>query len=148
MKWISAGSKHCLVAALATVGALWLHPTDPVLAQGYPFCRSGQVPQYLFGFATLRTQLGRTMGEPMECEHPNSANGDTLQRTTTGLAFYRKATNTPTFTDGWRHWALTPAGLVFWEGTAVDPPARLQLSRRLPLRLRQSIGASHRLGTN
>ena len=76
----------------------------------------------MFGFATLKAQLGPTMGEPTECEHPNSANGDTLQNTTTGLAFYRKSTNIPTFTDGHRHWGLTPAGLVYWEGSAIDPP--------------------------
>jgi hypothetical protein len=46
-----------------------------------------------------------------------------LQQTTTGLAFWRKATNTPTFTDGSRHWALTSGGLVAWTGPSVDPPA-------------------------
>ena len=62
------------------------------------------------------------MGNPFECEHPNNANGDTLQKTTTGLAFYRKSTNTPTFTDGYRHWGLTATGIVGWVGDAVDPP--------------------------
>jgi len=110
-------------ALLALGTALLLSIPSPVaLAQGYPYCQPGQIPRFLFGFATLKAQLGTIMGEPTECEHPNSANGDTLQKTTTGLAFYRKATNTPTFTDGWRHWGMTAAGIVRWEGDAVDPP--------------------------
>jgi hypothetical protein len=36
---------------------------------------------------------------------------------------WRRATNTATFTDGWRHWALTEHGLIVWEGDAVDPPS-------------------------
>ncbi len=97
-------------------------PAVPAQAQGAAYCAPGQGPRFQFGFAALKAELGDTMGQPTECEHANTANGDTLQQTTTGLAFYRKSTNTPTFTDGFRHWALTPAGLVSWEGSAVDPP--------------------------
>jgi hypothetical protein len=57
------------------------------------------------------------MGEPVECEHANSDNGDTLQQTSTGLAIYRQSTNAPEFTDGWNHWTLNPQGLVAWSGT-------------------------------
>lgn len=62
------------------------------------------------------------MGEPLECEHGNPDNGDTLQQTTTGLAFYRQYTSTPTFTNGWDHWAWTASGLVYWVGNSIDPP--------------------------
>ncbi len=62
------------------------------------------------------------MGTPVECEHTNPVNGDSLQQTTTGLAFYRKSTNTPTFTNGSEHWALTPTGTVYWTGGSIDPP--------------------------
>jgi hypothetical protein len=70
-----------------------------------PHCAPGQEPQFVLGFAFMKSQLGDVMGEPLECEHPNPDNGDSLQQTATGLAFYRLATNTPTFTDGWNHWA-------------------------------------------
>jgi hypothetical protein len=78
----------------------------------------------VFGFASLKAVLGAGMGEPVSCEYadPNGT-GDTLQDTTGGLAFWRKGTNTPTFTDGWSHWGLTAAGLVSWTGTGIDPPA-------------------------
>ncbi len=89
-----------------------------------PYCRPGETPRYQFGFADLKARLGSTMGDPVECEHANSANGDTLQKTSTGLAFYRMATNTATFTNGVDHWALTARGLVQWQGDSPDPPAR------------------------
>ena len=89
-----------------------------------PFCAPGQEPEFVFGFAFLKSLLGDIMGEPLECEHANPENGDTLQQTTTGLSFYRKSTNTPTFTDGWNHWAWTIDGLVTWTGDAIDPPGR------------------------
>jgi hypothetical protein len=86
------------------------------------YCQPGQAPSFALGVASLKQRLGDTMGAPLECEHPVSANGDTIQHTTTGLVVYRAATNTVMFTDGWRHWALTPQGMVSWEGHDADPP--------------------------
>ena len=103
-----------LVALLVTVFT--------VAASAAPHCSPGQEPVFLFGFAHLKSLLGDRMGEPIECEHTNPDNGDTLQNTTTGLAFYRKFTNTPTFTNGWEHWAWTDDGLVYWTGSEIDPP--------------------------
>jgi hypothetical protein len=118
-----------LAAALA---AVWLvvAPARPVHAQ--PFCRPGEAPEFRLGFALLKEQLGPLMGEPAECEHLDRARDDTLQRTSTGLAYYRPATNTPVFTDGYRHWAWTADGLVAWEGAAglgrlPEPLERLSL---------------------
>jgi hypothetical protein len=91
-----------------------------------PFCAPGQQPGFVLGFADLKRQLGATMGEPLECEHVNPENGDTLQQTTTGLAVYQKDSNTAAFTDGWNHWAQTTAGLVQWQGT--EPPALPELA--------------------
>lgn len=86
-----------------------------------PFCAAGQVPEFVMGFATLRAQVGAAMGQPVDCEHPNPENGDSLQTTTTGLAIYERATGVMRFTDGYRHWALTSDGLVAWEGDAPPP---------------------------
>lgn len=91
-------------------------------AQGADSCNPGQGTQFSFGFADLRSQVGNAMGDAIECEHANPENGDTLQRTTTGLSFYRKSTNTPTFTNGSDHWGLTTDGLAYWIGTSIDPP--------------------------
>ena len=113
--------RRCIVVVLATMSLL-IWPVS-VSAQGLPFCKPGERPAFTFGFASLKAQLGPTMGDPVECAHPNSANGDVLQHTTTGLSFWRKSTNTPTFTEGWYHWALTPRGMVIWTGSAIDPPS-------------------------
>lgn len=87
-----------------------------------PYCAAGDEPSFTFGFAHLKSLLGDTMGEPIECIHANPENGDILQQTSTGLSFYRKSTNTSTFTDGWNHWGWTADGLVYWTGSAIDPP--------------------------
>lgn len=88
-----------------------------------PFCNAGQQPTFSGGMAALKQQVGNVMGTPVECEHAASVVGDTVQQTSTGLAAYEKLTNTVTFTDGWRHWALTANGLVQWDGTQAEPPA-------------------------
>ncbi len=115
-------SRWALAVFTLIASVLLTTPTE-AFAQGAPFCRPGQTPQFVLGFANLKAQLGSVMGEPVECEHPNNANGDTLQKTSTGLAYWRKSTNTPTFTDGYRHWAITSSGLVSWVGASPDPPS-------------------------
>src|SRR3954453_5018963 len=93
-----------LLGVLLTLGALFLTPAPAALAQAAPFCGSGTSPRFVYGFADLKARLGSTMGDPIECEHTDGTSGDVLQQTTTGLAFWRKSTNTATFTDGYRHW--------------------------------------------
>jgi hypothetical protein len=89
-----------------------------------PYCAPGQTPAFQLGLAELKRQVGATMGDPVECEHPSSGSGDTVQQTTTGLAAYNRRSNTSTFTNGWQHWGLTSSGLVTWEGTESEPPPR------------------------
>lgn len=89
-----------------------------------PGCRPGEYPEFRSGFLDLAIALNGTMGGAISCEYPDpKGSGDTLQQTTGGgLAFWRKRTNTPTFTDGVQHWALTANGLVTWAGASIDPP--------------------------
>ena len=79
-------------------------------------------PRFAGGIATLKAALGAAMGEPLECERVVDATGDTQQKTSTGLAYYRKALNVAAFTTGWDHWALADRGVVHWAGDSVDPP--------------------------
>jgi hypothetical protein len=97
-------------------------PASEAAGAARPFCQEGQAPTFSAGIAALQARLGPLMGQPIECEHAVSAAGNTTQQTTTGLVAYSSATNTVTFTDGWRHWALTSQGMVDWEGEAADPP--------------------------
>ncbi|MBV8718810.1 MAG: hypothetical protein JO318_03645 [Chloroflexi bacterium] len=109
--------------ALTLIVVLVLVPTPVALAQTAEGCQPGEAPHFTFGFAMLKDQVGEDMGDPVTCEFsdPNGT-GDVHQRTTTGLAFWRKSTNTPTFTDGFNHWAQTPQGWITWTGASVDPP--------------------------
>jgi hypothetical protein len=89
-----------------------------------PYCQAGATPAFVNGLAALKQQIGDVMGTPLECEHAASAQGNTVQQTSTGLAAYDSLTNTDTFTDGWHHWALTSDGVVTWEGTDSTPPVQ------------------------
>jgi hypothetical protein len=80
-------------------------------------------PIFVHGAATLKAQLGEAMGDPLECERVTDASGDTEQKTSAGLVYYRASTNAVAFTNGFDHWALAPNGVVHWTGDAVDPPA-------------------------
>jgi hypothetical protein len=109
--------------ALLLVSTLALVPAQTVAAQAEAGCQPGQVPRFVFGFADLKAQVGDAMGDPQTCEFPDpNGTGDVHQRTTTGLAFWRKSTNTPTFTNGFEHWAQTSGGWVTWTGASIDPP--------------------------
>ena len=104
-----------LVRILAIVGALLASGADAATPLPRPACPPGQAPRFV-QFAALQEQLGAAMGSPIECERANPQTGDRFQQTTTGLAFYDRATATPTFTAGTEHWALTAAGLTQWTG--------------------------------
>jgi hypothetical protein len=111
------------VIASVLIVALALFPSQSVSAQTEQGCQAGEAPHFRFGFADLKTHIGDPMGEPITCEFSDpQGTGDVHQRTTTGLAFWRKSTNTPTFTDGFDHWANTPGGWTTWTGASVDPP--------------------------
>ncbi len=53
-------------------------------------CDSAQ-PRFVSSMLRLKASLGATMGVPVECEHAINAQGDTQQRTTSGLAYTSKA---------------------------------------------------------
>ncbi len=83
-------------------------------------------PRFVHGAAVLKAALGANMGEPVECERAVDATGNTEQKTSTGLAYYRARSNISAFTNGWDHWAVTPAGVVQWKGDDLEPPPGLE----------------------
>jgi hypothetical protein len=99
-------------------------PARDALAQAARGCARGVAPGFVAGFAQLKSRLGDLMGNPLTCEYPDpNGTGDVHQMTTKGLAFWRKATNTPTFTNGSEHWGHTAGGWMYWRGESIDPPA-------------------------
>jgi hypothetical protein len=130
-----------LLATLLTAGAVARGGRVTLPAPVAPFCLPDQTPVFLFGFKALAEELGDRMGQPIECEHGDRNTGDSLQRTTRGLAVYRQCTNTPMFSAGETHWALTASGVVEWSGPRPDPPVPLPSAHPPDLR-RPCAGAS------
>jgi hypothetical protein len=100
-----------------------IRPTPLPLATPAPsdIC-TASAPRFVHGMADLKALVGADMGDPLECERIVDAEGNTEQRTTTGLAYYRANSNIAVFTDGETHWAVTPHGGVHWTSDAVEPP--------------------------
>jgi hypothetical protein len=103
-----------------------------------PFCEPGQAPVFSLGFKALADRLGERMGQPLECEHGDPLTGDTHQKTTTGMATYHVCTNTPVFRRDRDVWALTPSGVLHWDGRGEDPT--LGLPRAIQGDLRRPCG--------
>lgn len=104
------------LSAAISCSVLGFTSTVAVAADAHPGCQVDQIPAFSLGFAGLRQQVGVAMGDPVECERTDPRTGSAFQRTTTGLALYRRDTNMPMFTNGQEHWALTAGGLTHWSG--------------------------------
>jgi hypothetical protein len=91
------------LALAATTFAQGLTPGEDVNGE-WATPPAAHDPTFGQGFAQLHDQIGEIMGTPIEGEHP-VADADAVQRTTTGLAVWRKG-EPPSFTDGWRTWKL------------------------------------------
>lgn len=66
--------------------------------------------QFMMGFGAMANMMGGIAGQPIEDEW-HGANGDGIQRTTTGMMAWRKADNWTAFTDGSMTWVSGPYGL-------------------------------------
>jgi photosystem II stability/assembly factor-like uncharacterized protein len=89
-------------AALALAFALTPLLTAPAQAANCHF---------VLGFATLAQLIPLQVGQCLDDEQHNPANGDALQHTTGGLLVWRKADNHTAFTDGTDTWVNGPHGL-------------------------------------
>jgi hypothetical protein len=128
-----AANEHASAGPIMSTNALAAapppsSPARPTPAASKPAasgtrCPTGVMPRFVAGFANIKSHLGDLVGDPTTCEFadPNGT-GDVLQQTSRGLAFWRKSSNTPTFTNGNAHWALTSGGWVTWTGSSIDPP--------------------------
>lgn len=71
---------------------------------------SAQTVEFKLGFKALAEQIPNVVGQPLENEHWG-ANGDSLQRTSTGLMVWRKADNWTAFAHGAGTWIDGPCGV-------------------------------------
>ena len=95
--------------------------TSPTSGLAQSTCDPTQKPVFQPVLAPLANWLGAAMGQPA-CSHIDSATGDLVQPTSTGLAYVRGQTGTPSFTNGSSHWAWVNQAPRCWSGAAVDPP--------------------------
>jgi hypothetical protein len=91
-----------LLALLLTLVSLVPVQTQPAFAQACSFS---------LGFKALRDQIPAIVGDCLENESFNPANGNAEQRTTGGLLVWRKADNWTAFTNGSITWLNGPFGL-------------------------------------
>jgi hypothetical protein len=110
-------------------------------ASAHERCGEGANLKFAEEFAELKSRLGDTMGEPLDC-HDHAANGDIVQHTTSGKAFIRPSVGIPTFTDGWRHWELTDDGIRMSTKTAAYDVTITNLTRTQPFT--PAVVATHR----
>lgn len=82
----------------------------PASAAAFGLSGSGTF-QFRLGFKALADQIPDIVGQPLEDEHFNPENGDSLQHTTKGLMVWRKADNWTAFTNGFMTWINGPYGL-------------------------------------
>ena len=66
---------------------------------------------YRLGFATLHAALPQVVGDCLNDEWFDPANGNAIQNTTHGMMVWRKADNWTAFTDGYQTWVNGPQGI-------------------------------------
>lgn len=67
--------------------------------------------QFVLGFATIHDLIPQVVGQCLDDEQHNPANGDGLQHTTYGLLVWRKSDNHTAFTDGYHTWVNGAKGV-------------------------------------
>ena len=103
---------------------------DPALSA---LCPLNAPYAFVGGFDALQLKLRQDhvsaeMGTPTDCARlAADGSGNLEQPSTTGLAYWHRASNTYVFTDGYRHWGmlgwhLVGDDLVDWATTDADPP--------------------------
>ncbi len=121
--------------SLAAILALGLGPArtevlggpDPRLQGAWTtVCKQGAATAFSGAFVKLAQQLPTGMGTPLGCAEVDKATGDTVQRTTRGVATLRRKTGRVTFSDVQRSWSTSGSRLLVWSGPTAEPPANAQ----------------------
>lgn len=97
---------RCLFSVLGLLVALL-----GSLAQAAPAAQAAGC-HFQLGFATIAGLIPQQVGQCVDDEGHNPANGDGLQHSTNGLLVWRKADNWTAFTNGYWTWINGPYGLA------------------------------------
>lgn len=109
-----------MLRPVAMVLAVLMSLLSPVGAQGQaaaPDCSSGFSPD----LQELQAAVGDAMGQPVDCETPVDASGDTFIHTSTGTAWLTSDPPEAIFTDGYHKWQLDQSGLTYWSSPDATP---------------------------
>lgn len=87
-----------------------------------PVCEDDTAVSFAGAFVGLAQQLDERMGEPRGCAELDETTGDTVQRTSRGVATLSSETELTTFSDGDRTWSISGSHLLEWTGPAREPP--------------------------
>jgi peptidoglycan/xylan/chitin deacetylase (PgdA/CDA1 family) len=105
------------VVVLVTAGAMLAQASAGPSA----IARAACVPEFGLHMLDLHADVGDAMGQPLDCEQPIDAAGDTIQPTSTGTAFYTIGIGAAISTDGYHRWELDPSGLSYWANPDATP---------------------------
>ncbi|MEA2190561.1 MAG: hypothetical protein QOI73_682 [Solirubrobacteraceae bacterium] len=117
--------------SLAAILALGLGPARTEVVGGHDprpqgawttVCREGTATAFSGAFERLSQQLPQGMGRPRGCATVDSTTGDTVQRTTRGVATLSRRTGRATFHDSGRSWSIEGSRLLTWSADADEPP--------------------------
>jgi len=108
--------RHVLPLVLAVVLTL-----GPPVAKLDQVAHADCVAEFGPGLANLRNVVGDAMGQPIDCETPIDAAGDTMQHTSTGTSWFFGGQSDAIFTDGYHRWELDERGLMYWSSPDATP---------------------------
>jgi hypothetical protein len=101
-------------------------------------CKHGTATAFSGAFVRLAQQLAADMGTPRGCATVDKTTGDTVQRTTRGVATLSRGTGRVTFHDRRRSWAIDGSRLLAWSAITAAPSADM---RSTPLKAPAAAGA-------
>jgi peptidoglycan/xylan/chitin deacetylase (PgdA/CDA1 family) len=90
-------------------------------------------PEFGSDLADLHAAIGDAMGQPTGCERQVDSVGDTMQTTSSGMAWYQPGASMAIFTDGYHRWTLGRQGLTYQASPDATPLVMDGLSDGLPL---------------
>ncbi len=129
---LGAGSLGLIIAlGLAPARTEVLGSVDPrPLGVWTPVCERGAATQFIGAFVRLSQELKEHMGTPLGCAEVDRATGNTVQRTSRGVATLHPKEGQATFSDGESTWSIHGSQLLEWSGSVHERP---ESARAVPL---------------
>jgi uncharacterized integral membrane protein (TIGR00698 family) len=129
---VGFGSATLLAAgSLALILALGIAPARTAVAGAVdprplgawtPVCEGSDATGLAGAFVGLSAQLGPRIGKPLGCATTDAATGNTIQRTSHGVATLSRRTGLAAFSDGRHTWSIRGSRMLEWNGRVPESP--------------------------